>query len=1398
MLYLLKKSGYWRLAGLVGRVLSVLILILFGLPLNVAGVLKAQPSIKFEHFSQEQGLSDEGVRCITQDKKGFMWFGAIGGLDRYDGYRFTNYRHDLDDSTSLSSNYIKTVFADRKGRVWIGTAGGGLNLFDPLTERFRRFQHDPEKPGSLSDDNVQAVFVDRQGVLWVGTHKGGLNRFDGKAEQFYAYLNDPSDSTTIRGNAVYSIYEDRRGALWVGTNKGLNRYDQKNDRFHYYPYFPENQREKSLAISIGVICEDGDGRLWIGSNKKGLFRFNPETKSFIRYQHKASDPYSLGSDRVRSILVDSQGELWIGTNPGGLSLYDREADHFLPYRSYPHDPNSLNSNVVSSIYEDRQGGVWIGTEKGLNRFDRQSSQFQYYIHNPANPNSLSGDRVSSIHEDRRGRLWVATVGSGLTLFNRKSGRFVRYRHDPEDPFSLSNDFINSNCILEDQNGGIWVGTRNGLNYFDQQKNRFIRYEYPPPPPVKTGTPYHPIQHMYKDRQGLFWLGTQSSLLRFSPETKQFYAYDSLNVPSFHNNWINAIREDQKGDIWIGTFRGLYRLNRKTGQFLSFRHDPDDPQSLSSDLIQMIYEDRQGMLWVGTANGLNRCDDREIGLFTPYLGKGGLAANLPTFGIQEDRQGALWLSTRNGLTKFDPHKERFYNYNKRDGLIDITVYGLHKSARSGELFANGEGLTIFHPDSIRANPFAPPVFFTRIKYYPEDNPGGKPLEIKGVAEKQAVRFSYKDRIISFEFAALNYHNTHKNQYAYHLFPTWKKASPQNTDAWTQLGTENKVTFADLSPGLYTLWIKGANDAGIWSDQFAELKIAITPPWNQTKLAYAFYALLLLLGLYALYRFQLRRRLEQAEARRLKELDALKTKLYANITHEFRAPLTIIQGMSDQILDQPRERQAQSVQMIRRNGAQLLRLANQMLDLRKLESGKTPIRWIQGDIIHYLRYIQESFHSLSESRNIRLHFLSKIDSLQMDYDADKLSTIVSNLLSNAIKHSQAGEDVYLTVEAGSPVSHSPRILEIRVRDMGKGIPQQELNRIFDRFYQADIPTNPVELLNEKTTKTLTPDSLGTGIGLALTKELIKLLGGEISVKSALGKGSEFIVRLPILNKTETPRHFMERKGFQARAKIYAQAAPSSKEISPSNISKRPDRPLVLIIEDNPDVTQFLITCLEKTYRLSTASNGQEGINKALEQIPDLIVSDVVMPEKDGFEVCGILKLDERTSHIPIILLTARADVESRIAGLKRGADAYLAKPFNETELLARLEKLLALRRSLQERYAASRLPYSPPPDPFLQKVRRIIENNLADPDFGILQLCRATGRSRAQLFRKIKALTGKSTSLFIRTVRLQKARELLITTNLNISEVAYEVGFKDLSYFSRTFSKEFGVAPSATRR
>lgn len=1398
MLYLLKQSESWRLAGLVRRILSALILVLFGLSLNVVGILKAQASIKFEHFSQEQGLSDESVRCITQDKKGFMWFGAMGGLDRYDGYRFTNYRHDLEDSTSLSSNYVKTVFADREGRVWIGTAGGGLNLFDPLTERFRRFQHDPKKPGSLSDDNVQAILVDRQGVLWVGTGKGGLNRFDDKTEQFYVYLNDPSDSTTIRGNTVYSIYEDRRGALWIGTNEGLNRYDQKNDRFHYYPYFPENQREKSLAISIGVICEDVDGALWIGSDRKGLFRFNPQTENFVRYHREAGAPYGLGSDRIRSILKDSQDRLWIGTNPGGLSLYDREAGHFIPYRSYPHDPNSLNSNVISSIYEDRQGGVWIGTEKGLNRFDRQSSQFKYYIHNPANSNSLSGDRVSSIYEDRTSRLWVATVGSGLTLFDRKSERFVRYRHDPEDPFSLSNDFINSNCILEDQHGGIWVGTRNGLNYFNQQKNRFIRYEYPPPPPVKTGTTYHPIQHMYKDRQGLFWIGTQSSLLRFSPETKQFYAYDSLNAPSFHNNWINAIREDQKGDFWIGTFRGLYRLNRKTGQFSSFRHDPGNPQSLSSDLIQTIYEDRQGVLWVGTTNGLNRCDDRETGLFTRYLEKDGLATNLLTSGVQEDRQGALWLSTRNGLTKFDPRKERFYNYDKRDGLIDIAVYGLHKSARSGELFANGEGLTIFHPDSIRANPFVPPVFFTRIKYYPEDNPSGKPLEIKGAAEKQAVRFSYKDRIISFEFAGLNYHNTHKNQYAYQLFPAWKKNSPKNTDAWTQLGAENKVTFADLSPGLYTLWVKGANDAGIWSNQFAELKIAIAPPWSQTKLAYVCYALLFLLGLYAWYRFQLRRRLEQAEARRLKELDALKTKLYANITHEFRTPLTVIQGMSDQILDQSRERQAQSVQMIRRNGAQLLHLVNQMLDLRKLESGKTSVRWVQGDIIHYLRYIQESFHSLGESWDIRLHFLSKIDSLQMDYDADKLSTVVSNLLSNAVKHSKAGGDVYLTVEADSPVS--PQSLEIRVRDTGKGIPQQELDCIFDRFYQADMQAKSVELLNGKTSATSMPGNLGTGIGLALTKELVKLLGGEISVKSTLGKGSEFIVCLPILSKTETPRHFIKSKDLQTKTKIYGRPRLSSKEISVSNIPRTPDLPLVLIIEDNPDVTQFLVSCLEDAYRLSTASNGQEGINKALEQIPDLIVSDVVMPEKDGFEVCGILKLDERTSHIPIILLTARADVESRIAGLRRGADAYLAKPFNETELLTRLEKLLALRRRLQNQYAS--LAHAPTlayvPDPFLQKVRRIIENNLADPDFGILQLCRETGRSRAQLFRKIKALTGKSTSLFIRTVRLQKARELLITTNLNISEVAYEVGFKDLSYFSRTFSEEFGTPPSATRK
>ncbi len=616
-------------------------------------------------------------------------------------------------------------------------------------------------------------------------------------------------------------------------------------------------------------------------------------------------------------------------------------------------------------------------------------------------------------------------------------------------------------------------------------------------------------------------------------------------------------------------------------------------------------------------------------------------------------------------------------------------------------------------------------------------------------------------------------------------------------WIDAAYQRTVRFTNLDPGTYSFQVKAANSDGVWSEEDVSLSFMIRRPWWQTSVAYVIYLISIGSLSYLLYRYLLNRQLEQQEAKRLKELDNVKTKLYTNISHEFRTPLTVISGMAEKIMENPKKWVMEGGNMIKRNSEYLLLLVNQILDLSKLESGALQIQYIQSDIVSFAQYLIQSFYTLAANKNIRIHFYAEEKEMILDFDPDKIQHIFTNLISNAIKYTPDGGDIYLDMRFGtraeqqssvhyfsssSPLSPHASYLHIRIRDTGIGIPDDQLPQIFDRFYQVDDSS--------------TRYGEGTGIGLALTKELVHMLDGEISVKSEVNKGTEFIVRLPVSNKAP------QQTIVQDQVKAMVPARKTAREKKLKSTTPTPNSmPLALILEDNADVAKYLFSCLEDQYQLLWAKNGQEGIDMAFEIIPDIIISDVMMPEKDGFEVCQILKQDVRTSHIPIILLTAKADFESKLEGLRHGADAYLPKPFNPSELEVRLQKLIEIRRQMLQRYEQNpvgNIKIDNPEDEFLVTLNKIIQENLSDEHFGIQQLCLGIGMSRTQLHRKIKALTNKSTSLFIRSIKLNNARELLKTTQLNISEIAYSVGFSNPVYFTQVFTQEFGVPPSEMRK
>ena len=735
---------------------------------------------------------------------------------------------------------------------------------------------------------------------------------------------------------------------------------------------------------------------------------------------------------------------------------------------------------------------------------------------------------------------------------------------------------------------------------------------------------------------------------------------------------------------------------------------------------------------------------------------------------------IWLSTDKGLCRFDVRAKTVTNFTVADGLPDnlFNERSYLKMRDGAMVFGGVNGLTVFHPDSLRLNTHAPQ---TRIVGFRVNN---RTFDFAGDSN---ISLSRDENLISFDFAALEFTNPAQNQYRYQLVGVDKD--------WVFLGTKNSVQFVALSPGTYTFKVMGSNNHGVWSEQPAVLRFTIRPPWWASWWAYLLYLGLAAAGFWRYYQYLLRQRFSEQEKLRLKELDDFKSRFFTNITHEFRTPLTVILGMSEQVLRDKITQSnpaniAQPLGLIKRNGENLLRLVNQILDLAKLESNTLKMNYIQGDILAFIRYIAESLHSLSNAHNLLLRVESDQTKIVMDYDPERFLQIIHNLLSNAIKFTPSGGKIILQA------NQEGQWLKISVTDTGAGIPPEELPHLFERFFQAR---------NQEHAK-----AGGAGIGLSLTRELVKAMGGEISVDSKVGVGSTFFVKLPVTNNGN----------FDEKGPDNWKVPTTSRPTSPLPTVIESDRLSILLIEDNPDVVEYLNACLQgagdrkgRPYNLDFAYNGQAGIEKALESVPDLIVSDVMMPLKDGFEVVDVLKNDESTSHIPIVLLTARADVESRLAGLRRGADAYLSKPFHQEELLVTVENLLESRRKLQSKYqqnilatvvAPLTVTAADPEDTFLQNVRAIIAANYAHEDFGLPQLCQKIGMSRSQLFRKMKALTDIAPSDLIRVYRLNKAKTLLESGTVNVAEAAWQVGFKDPSYFSKLYQEEFGELPREARK
>ena len=1377
---------------------TTLLLVIGHVSLAQTGFL--EEGIKFDHLGE--GLSHQTVTTMTQDKYGFIWIGTGYGLNRFDGVNFKIYEHELGDSTSLGDNYIFHVYEDSYGDLWVGTREG-LSRYSWDTDDFTTIRHDPLNPESLSGSSISQIFEDSRGNFWVGTERTGLNLLDRKTGKATRFTHDPNDAKSISSNTITAIFEDLQGRIWIGTRMGgLNLYEAEEGGFRH---FRNNDQDSGTISSDDILFSftSSDGNIWIGTSYGvNLLYMEPTGEVFFRrFLHDDSNSNTLIHNVVPKIAEDDYGNMWLGTENGGLSIYNPQSGVFTHLLYDPVYPSGIRGNSIWFIYKDRDGTMWVCTlNGGLSKFEKTPHKFITVAPNPATTNSLSYDNVSSFLEDSDGGIWIGTDGGGVNYYDKEQKEFIVYKHNPNDPSSLGSDAVVS--LYEDSKGRIWVGTwEGGLNLYIPETGNFKRFLHDSKDVNSIAS--NTVFALMEDTQGRFWVGAYwASLELFDPD-REIFTHFPLNRPysdSHLENAIESIVEDQDGSLWIATWgEGLTRFSWD-GKAIELEHfKRDDPlgNSISSNVVMSALRDSYGKLWFGTnGGGLNRYDPitREFELFTKADG----LPNDDIYTILEDDFKNLWLSTNKGISKYDQVTRTFKNFDVTDGLQSnqfIRSSGM-KSA-DGTLFFGGiRGFNVFRPEKVKENTRLPVIHVTDFYVHGERVVSAEDMPLKkAIIESNRLDLDYDQSVFEFEFVALNYTESAKNEYAFML-------EGYDND-WRYVGSQRNARYTRVPPGNYKFKVKASNNDNLWNEAGTEIIVVIAAPWWRTWWAYSIYALLVGGFLYwARSNIVNRERLksdlkvEHLELLKMQEMDHMKSRFFANISHEFRTPLSLILGPLRSIYNGTYEGDPKKqFKIMIRNGQRLLQLINQLLDLSKVESGKMSLQVMRVNIIDFLKPILASFVSHAQRQHLKYTTHFNTDDIEAYIDKDKVEKIILNILSNAFKFTPEYGKIEVIVTG---LKASKRLendsVEISVKDTGIGIPTADLDRIFDRFYQVDGS-------REDKRK-------GTGIGLSLTKELTELHGGSIEVCSEEGKGTSFTVRIPLsgdhLTNAEIVDAELEKELSEESIGVIDEIIEEdySPERSLEVNSKIENLQTLLIIEDNDDVRNYLCDQLETNYKVLEADNGNDGFDIGKEELPDLVISDVMMPGLNGIELCKKLKSDERTCHIPVILLTAKADSTNKIEGFEAGADYYVTKPFNSNILELRIRNILKSRDLVKEHYGENRsielepknIKLTSPDELFLKRVLECVEEKMSVSDYSVEDMGRDLGMSRMQLYRKMKALTGQSANEFIRTIRLKRAAQLIEQDHLTIAEVTYEVGFNDLQYFRDCFKKQFGVNPS----
>jgi signal transduction histidine kinase/ligand-binding sensor domain-containing protein/DNA-binding response OmpR family regulator len=1344
--------------------------------------------------------SEATIYSIVQDKQGFIWFATRDGLWKFDGHTTREYRYDPGDTTSISSSYIRSMTLDRDGTLWIGTVGGGLNRYLEEYDQFRRYMHHPDNPATLSHNDVLHIYEDRAGVLWVST-EDGLNQMDKESETFRRYYLEENPLPGLHNRAVLSCMEDADGSFWVGTFfRGLFKFDRTNGSYTHVDLGRFYQNENPQRIyNIWSMMQDSKGNLWVGTHRQGLFRYNPKTDTADHFSTTSSKRQQrISNNIIYTLMEDRQGRIWMGTDRG-LNIYE-QGEMSMYFSSYE-DPTSISTNGIWALMQDAAGTVWLGGWEGQpDKYDERSRRFINRMSQGVFPPTPLHYNV--ILRDSRDRLLVGT-NSGLLVVNNFSsfGRDSRISVTESQQRFLNGNYIST--IIEDSFGDIWVGSSQGIWRFNTDPSRATRYTASNPVSEK-GLAANFISSIIEDSRKTIWVGTQNGLHQYQRHDNTFRQFHSTPfvAGTLSHRYVTYVYEDKTGSIWVGTPNGLNKLNLSTGTFSYYNHIHGNPTTLANGVINIIYHDSRGLLWVGTTAGLS-CASDFSGRFRNFTVDQGLPGN-NVAAIYEDKAGYLWVSTNQGISRLkveiesQDHKYNintlqvsFWNFTRGDGLPDTSFKRSSvASFNNGEVMFGGTfGISSFFPDSVKPNPFIPQVIFTdlRILNRSVKPQAGSKLLDRHISMVKEITLTHKQSVITLDFQALNFTNSENNQYAYLLKGFDKE--------WIHAGNRRSATYTNLNQGKYTFMVKASNNDGIWNEQPTLVNITILPPPWKTLPAFFFYVVILSATVFGFAQLTLAKqkaegklKIEHMEMEKIIELNYFKSIFFTNISHEFRTPLTLIIGpLSDIMKNTSLNDQVKGqVKLIQKNALRLLRLINQLLDMSKIEAGHIKLMVSKSDIVEFTSSVYDAFRIKAERDNITYRFYTSHDEIEGYFDSDKLEKILYNLLSNAFKYTPAGGriDVLLFQKYDE---QQRKFIELIVHDTGKGIVPEKQKKIFERYFTSGGSQHPWQS--------------STGIGLSLANQLALVHKGKITLESAEGKGSRFIVNLPVSQQAFSAEEIIQDNTIisnqleQVKMMIDYESSTIQPILNTDN-----NQPIALLVEDNRDVRDYLNERLSEQYRVITAENGQEGFEKAVENIPDVIVSDVMMPVMDGFELCRTLKADERTSHIPVILLTARAEDESRVEGYEMGADGFIPKPFQMARLEARMRNLIESRNKLRQIFG-KRLTMEPSEvsmnsidETFIKKAIDVIEKYISEPELNVEMLCSKLGMSRSQAFRKFKAITDLSPVEFIRMIRVKRSAQLLTQRVGNISEIAYMVGFSDLDYFRKCFKEQFGVTPS----